>query len=549
MTADPPREGAQQASVLAPGAYTALSPEPQPKPGRALKWLDLRTLWVSRNDILAKVVRDPTLDARRAWLASLRNADANRSPSPDLTVTRHRGPSARFLVMGDTGEGDNSQFALVPMLRRLYDESDFLFILSDVIYPAGDAYEYPRKFYDAYGDFAGPIYAVPGNHDWYDLLHGFMFHFCGLEALPANAVPRTPPLWRTTRPPGEQGRHQRDERHAAHPPQPAPYFALEAGPLLLVGIDTGIKNGLDHDQGAWLREVSARPGPKVLLTGKPLIVNNELSSCEIDRGGDVDEIVHDPANGYVAAVGGDVHNYQRYPVRLSDGRTIQYIVSGGGGAYMAATHTIPDITLPGVAEHSDTEDHFRCYPTRSQSLVFYSRTVPQGLRGLALMCLLGSLVAVAGLALGDLAAGINALLWALTGVVAAGWLYFVLMGGPWTLLAYRKGPIPLNDARLIMKERHPTSQLVVAPTDPEAKPSLRSRLLARSLFRKHGGRSLTHSFFSEIYDTDTPNFHKSFLSFDVNQDRLVITCHPVTGAEDAHSDPLVEDRVEIPLHQ
>lgn len=64
-----------------------------------------------------------------------------------------------------------------------------------------------------------------------------------------------------------------------------------------------------------------------------------------------------------------MHNYQRYPVSVGD-PTIQYIVSGGG-AYMHPTHKIPNIdrcNLPGV-----TEDQFRCYPLRGDSLSLYSQ--------------------------------------------------------------------------------------------------------------------------------------------------------------------------------
>ena len=49
----------------------------------------------------------------------------------------------------------------------------------------------------------------------------------------------------------------------------------------------------------------------------------------------LDDIVRDPRSNYVAAIGGDRHNYQRYPVRLPDGRTLQYIVKGGGGRFHA----------------------------------------------------------------------------------------------------------------------------------------------------------------------------------------------------------------------
>src|SRR5690606_29956299 len=85
-------------------------------------------------------------------------------------------------------------------------------------------------------------------------------------------------------------------------------------------------------------------------------------------------IVRDPAHNYVAVIGGDVHNYQRYPV-TAEGRVIQYIVSGGAGAFTHATHTIGRVDVAGVAE-----DDFRCYPLRGDSLSFYSRLYSRKLR-------------------------------------------------------------------------------------------------------------------------------------------------------------------------
>ena len=51
---------------------------------------------------------------------------------------------------------------------------------------------------------------------------------------------------------------------------------------------------------------------------------------------------------------------------------IQYVVSGGGGAFMHATHQIPRIDLPGVSE-----DDFRCYPLRGDSLARYRQLYDQ----------------------------------------------------------------------------------------------------------------------------------------------------------------------------
>ena len=120
--------------------------------------------------------------------------------------------------------------------------------MSDVIYPAGDVNEYEDKFFWPYRDLPGPIYAIPGNHDWYDGLHGFMTHFCRPTRI--NDQPRREnrlrrllreAVWR------EPSKMEQDllERvgplRQARSDQAGPYFAIEAGPILLVGIDTGIR--------------------------------------------------------------------------------------------------------------------------------------------------------------------------------------------------------------------------------------------------------------------------------------------------------------------
>jgi hypothetical protein len=340
------------------------------KPRKPFSWLDPRPLFASRNDKLARarwLGGDPTNDERRRWMAALGTAD----PRIDRTDLDR----VSFVLAGDTGEGDLSQYVTVPLLDRLSEQTDFMVIASDVIYPAGGADSYVQNFYDVYGGYRKPIYAVPGNHDWYDGLSGFMFHLCGVETVPP--APKAPLprrlLWH--RPPRLDDaalarlRALRDARPAAG--QPAPYWLLDTGPLQLVGIDTGIAGAIDRDQAAWLRRVSAAsPKPKILITGKPIYVDNRrhAGAIEDEPTASVDDVVRERAHNYVAAIGGDIHNYQRYPVDVGGGRIVQYLVSGGGGAFMHATHTIPRIALDGVGEHE-----FRCYPLRGDSLSFYSR--------------------------------------------------------------------------------------------------------------------------------------------------------------------------------
>ena len=83
-----------------------------------------------------------------------------------------------FLVIGDPGEGDASQYSLISryLTLGLRDDVKFLIVSSDVIYPAGSMQDYEANFYLPFQGFAKPIYAIAGNHDWFDALEGFRGH-------------------------------------------------------------------------------------------------------------------------------------------------------------------------------------------------------------------------------------------------------------------------------------------------------------------------------------------------------------------------------------
>ena len=167
---------------------------------------------------------------------------------------------------------------------------------------------------------------------------------------------------------------------------------------------------------------------------------------------------------------------------------IQYIVSGGGGAFMHATHKIPPIDLPGVSE-----DDFRCYPLRGDSLSFYSK------------------------------------------------LYDQKLG-----FGFRKLAIPPDEASAIMAER-----LGIAPTRAsaeEATVSAQARRAASIVFPLPGrGRGAFHLPFSEFFDWNEPPFFKSFLRVDAEPGELRISCLAATGCLGQEENPPVEDEVTIAL--
>ncbi|MDP8968140.1 MAG: metallophosphoesterase [Actinomycetota bacterium] len=446
------------------------------------RWSNLGTLLESRNDQLAKWLGDPSPEQRQLWLR-----DRYGDSSPDLRLDRTDLSEPSLLLVGDTGEGDASQYALLALLEHLGQDSDFMVICSDVIYPGGEVEQYEHKFFHPYRGYLAPIYALPGNHDWYDDLRGFMFHFCGRDRQPKRPKPSLlsrarlrERLWRRNPRSPDPARVERMRALRSHPEQqaslPGPYYVIDTGPIELVAIDTGIVSGIDCVQGEWLRRVSRSPKPKILLTGKPIYVDAKHRPCEIDggRGGTVDAIVRDPDCNYIAAIGGDIHNYQRYTVDV-DGRALQYIVTGGGGAFMHATHKIPNIDksdLQGVRE-----TNFRCYPLRGDSLSFYSL------------------------------------------------LYDRKFPGSWA--------IDPDQAAAYMSER-----LAIEATKDDAKGvkvSDETRRKARRVFPLPGrGRGPLHSWFSEFFDWNEPPLFKNALRIDATGDRVTITCHAATGCVEDH---------------
>ncbi|CAL9353016.1 hypothetical protein SUDANB96_00509 [Streptomyces sp. enrichment culture] len=472
-----------------------------PRPEK-LFWLDPRTMWGARNGVLASLFGDPTGRTRARWAAQRVAAGA----PADRVIRREEPDRFSFLVIGDTGEGHEPQYAVVPGMLRVGQDTSFAVLASDVVYPAGATDDYGTKFFRPYQDYRAPVYAIPGNHDWYEDLTGFMRVFCDdAPALDPEPAPRPLTrawlrslLWHRPRPADEQrlaaARKLRSDA-AQQAVQPGPYWAIDAGPIRIVGIDTGLLGTIDAEQGAWLREVSRDPRPKVLITGRPIYVDGEHHPCAIEGGGTVDDIVRDPEHRYVAAIGGDIHNYQRYPVQV-DGRTVQYVVAGGGGAFMHATHTIARVSVAGV-----TEDDFRCYPLRGDSLAFYSALYGRRLR------------------------------------------------------LRRFFTLTEDEAAAVVAER-----LGITPArapGPAARVTLRTRLVASLLgtgrrpdrttrFRLPVRRAYA-DLLSPGSATYAPPFFKSFLRLDVSPDAIRLRCYAATGTRAHELTPPVEDEVTIPL--
>ncbi|MGI8459134.1 MAG: metallophosphoesterase [Propionibacteriaceae bacterium] len=518
---------------VTPGSWTTLLPPADVRP-TALSWLNPRVLFNSRNEFVARI-HDPVPEFRRRWMSRL-------SDPEQLVVDLGYGAFS-FALLGDTGEGDNSQYALLPSLKAECADVRFLFICSDLIYPAASVEDYLYKFYWPYQTLAMPIYALPGNHDWYDSLDGFMEHLANVRPLPPELPTPAPPtgvlnrvvsllrrtlgyaLWRKAAPADDLEIARMKKLRAAWPQpvqQPGPYYVIDTEHVRLVCVDPGILGNLDAEQAAWLVRVSAESDtPKVLLTGKPLLVDGHVEPClflgpAVVQAGhafrSVLDVVHHLPFGYVAAIGGDVHNYQHYPVRLSPSsdrqasRTIHHVVSGGGGAFMHATHAIAEIAPEKV--FGVTEEEFKCYPLRRDSMAVYSTVIDNRWQ----KSRLGRLLAVVGIR-----------------------PRLVVTPAEAGLFLRDVGHVPSNGNRPIV-DADGASTAAELPAQV--------RRMCRLLLRLGGGK-VFHRMFSPFLDWDEPPFSKNFLRIDVDAAKLTVSCFSVTGALEQEHKSMREDSFEV----
>jgi hypothetical protein len=197
-----------------------------------------------------------------------------------------------------------------------------VFVLGgDEVYPVADTDAYEQRTTRVYAaalpSVDGPppaMYAIPGNHDWYDGLTAFLRVFAQQQTIGG---------WDTA--------------------QRRSYFALRLPHRWwLLAVDIQLDTYIDLPQLAYFRAVARKmqPGDAVILcTAKP-------SWYSEDRGASLRRLsyfVSHVLGGTGAAVrlvlSGDAHHYARYTCP-STGQTL--VTAGIGGAYSSATHQLDD---------------------------------------------------------------------------------------------------------------------------------------------------------------------------------------------------------------
>jgi hypothetical protein len=270
-----------------------------------------------------------------------------------------------FDFTADTGDGYKATQSIAWLLAQSELRPDglaeplprgqLLLLGGDEVYPTASVEEYTRRFYGPYRaalpwvDGTAPdLFAIPGNHDWFDGLTSFMRIFCQQKTVGG---------WETW--------------------QNRSYFAIQLPHRWwLWGLDIQFESYVDEPQLRYFDEVPLEPGDRIIISSP--------SPLWYDVPGDPDEyrnlayierkLIRPKGARLLVNLTGDHHHYARYAA--DDGS--QKITAGGGGAFLHPTHDLPPsstiVVDPDQPEQATTYRLERCYPDQRASKLLALRS-------------------------------------------------------------------------------------------------------------------------------------------------------------------------------
>src|SRR6476659_8531074 len=132
--------------------------------------------------------------------------------------------------------------------------------------------DYEPKFDLPFKGFTKPIYAIPGNHDWYDALEGFAANFLEADAARACMLARVAADNRlTTTTEGRidgmiwEAARLRREFGVSTGWQRGPFFEVQTQRFALIAVDTGVLRRVETEQWQWLKAALERSRGKFTM--------------------------------------------------------------------------------------------------------------------------------------------------------------------------------------------------------------------------------------------------------------------------------------------
>ncbi len=239
--------------------------------------------------------------------------------------------------IADLGDGFEPTFAMAYMLAEEklkvagtdveLPAGELLIMGGDQVYPDATKDEYQTRLRDPY-DWAfttdtpkRKLFAIPGNHDWYDGLASFSALFCSARDRISGGLGAQLGGWRC---------HQ----HRS-------YFAIKLPHNWWIwGPDIQLADNLDDSQRDYfdLMADQTQPGDKIILClAEPSWLHHNYDNLH-----EISMLARKNGAKILAVLAGDWHHYSRYTCNKLG---VQFITCGGGGAFAHATHGLEEAYL------------------------------------------------------------------------------------------------------------------------------------------------------------------------------------------------------------
>jgi hypothetical protein len=299
---------------------------------------------------------------------------------PPLDTTAARAREAWIDYVADTGDGFDATCTIASLLaspslrvdglEEALPRGQLLVLGGDEVYPTPGARAYRDRFVGPYSavdpraaDDGPRLFAIPGNHDWFDGLGTFLPVFADGKAIGG---------WQTM--------------------QRRSYFAIRLPHgWWLWGVDLPEFFPIDGAQDRFFRRVTEEmeAGSRVIVvTSAPTWVKGEADRgnggnlAYLDR-----ELLQPKGIEAVVMIAGDSHHYMRYS--SSDGA--HRITAGGGGAFLHPTHGEPQAVVDSQRRQLTRAAAYPA-PSRSRALAWCAALLP--FRNLRFVLLAGAVAAL-----------------------------------------------------------------------------------------------------------------------------------------------------------
>ncbi len=314
----------------------------------------------------AEVYHHPAvrLDTHDGWV-DLRTRLIDGGPSPDEVTPIGDDEVVTIDYVADVGDGFGATWAVADLMARPQlavakteaeraatgsDEpwstsrGELVIMGGDEVYPVAEEKSYDDRtvgpYLLAYEDVDRvPVYAIPGNHDWYDGLAAFLTVFTD-----------------------DEGIYRRQSK--LHSVQRRSYFAIALPHNWWIwGVDVGLsgEGRVDYEQLDYFREAfklvcrvdaDDRDGRIIVCVSEPswLKRTREEGSTQPDQWDNLVSFLHaatddHPWDHVRMILSGDRHYYARHNPSPTDDEAPPrptLVTSGGGGAYLSSTWGVPD---------------------------------------------------------------------------------------------------------------------------------------------------------------------------------------------------------------